>query len=96
MVSSEYFGFPCQFSFHQMLHNRLSSGAGTVGQLVAGVPSGLSVTTPHENKAKKKLACRTKGGVKRPSRISSAAVDTVVHTATFDHGQTKSGTFAKL
>jgi hypothetical protein len=31
---SEYFGFPCQSSFHQLLHNHphLSSGAGTIGQ----------------------------------------------------------------
>jgi hypothetical protein len=34
-VISEYFGFPCQSSFHQLLHNQLhlSSGAGTIGQL---------------------------------------------------------------
>jgi hypothetical protein len=32
-VFSEYFGFPCQSSFHQLLHNhRRSSGAGTIGQ----------------------------------------------------------------
>jgi hypothetical protein len=33
-VFSEYFGFPCQFSFHQLLHNHphLSSWAGTIGQ----------------------------------------------------------------
>jgi hypothetical protein len=33
-VFSEYFGFPCQFSFHQLLHNHphLSSGAGIIGQ----------------------------------------------------------------
>jgi hypothetical protein len=33
-VFSEYYGFPCQFSFHQLLHNHqyLSSGAGTIGQ----------------------------------------------------------------
>jgi hypothetical protein len=33
-VFSEYFGFPCQSSFHQLLHNhpQLSSGAGTIGQ----------------------------------------------------------------
>jgi hypothetical protein len=33
-VTSEYFGFPCQSSFHQLLHNHphLSSGAGTIGQ----------------------------------------------------------------
>jgi hypothetical protein len=32
-VFSEYFGFPCQSSFHQLLHNHphLSSGAGTIG-----------------------------------------------------------------
>jgi hypothetical protein len=33
-VFSEHFGFPCQSSFHQFLHNyhHLSSGAGTIGQ----------------------------------------------------------------
>jgi hypothetical protein len=33
-VFSEYFGFPCQSSFHQLLHNHphLSSVAGTIGQ----------------------------------------------------------------
>jgi hypothetical protein len=33
-VFSEYFGFPCQSSFHQFLHNHhhLSPGAGTIGQ----------------------------------------------------------------
>jgi hypothetical protein len=37
--------FPCQFSVHGLLHiNHLSSGAGTTGQLVADVPSGLSLT----------------------------------------------------
>jgi hypothetical protein len=31
---SEYFGFPCQSSFHQLLHNHphLSSGAGKIGK----------------------------------------------------------------
>jgi hypothetical protein len=49
-----YFGFPCQFSFHRLLHTRhLSSGAGTRGQLVADVPSGLSLTPPQETKKKK-------------------------------------------
>jgi hypothetical protein len=33
-VSSEYFGFPCQLSFHQMLHTDLSSRAGMAGQLL--------------------------------------------------------------
>jgi hypothetical protein len=33
-VFSEYFGFPCQSSFHQLLHNHphLSSGGCTIGQ----------------------------------------------------------------
>jgi hypothetical protein len=33
-VFSEYFGFPCQSSFHQLLqkHTHLSSGDGTIGQ----------------------------------------------------------------
>jgi hypothetical protein len=47
---SEYFDFPCQFSFHQMLHTQLSFGAGKAGQLVADVPSGLSLTPPQETK----------------------------------------------
>jgi hypothetical protein len=49
-VSSEYFGFPCQFSFHRLLpiHHHLSSGAGIIGQLEADVPSGLSLTPPQE------------------------------------------------
>jgi hypothetical protein len=47
-VFSEYFGFPCQFSFHRLLHTHLSSGAGTIGQLVADVPGGLSLTPPDE------------------------------------------------
>jgi hypothetical protein len=44
-VFSKYFDFPCQFSFHRLLHiHHLSSGACTTGQLVADVPSGLSLT----------------------------------------------------
>jgi hypothetical protein len=47
---SKYFGFPCQFLFHRLLHtHQLSSGAGTIGQIVADVPSGLILTTSHEN-----------------------------------------------
>jgi hypothetical protein len=49
-VSSEYFGFPCKFSFHQMLHTHLSSWAGTIDELLADVPSELSLTPPHETK----------------------------------------------
>jgi hypothetical protein len=50
-VFSEYFGFSCQFSFHRLLHtHHLPSGAGTISQLLADVPSGLS---PHPKKLKK-------------------------------------------
>jgi hypothetical protein len=37
MVFSDY----CQFSFRQMFRTHLSSGAGTMGQLVADVLSGV-------------------------------------------------------
>jgi hypothetical protein len=47
-VFPEYFGFPCQFSFQRLLHTHLSSGAGRIGQLVADVPSGFSLTPPQE------------------------------------------------
>jgi hypothetical protein len=40
-VLSLYFSFPC--------HHHLSSGNGTLGQLVAGVPSALNLT-PHKKK----------------------------------------------
>jgi hypothetical protein len=52
-VSSKYFSFPCQFSFHIHPHHHLSSGAGTIGQIVANVPSGLSLTP--SQKIKKKM-----------------------------------------
>jgi hypothetical protein len=51
-VFSKYFGFLYKFSFHQMLHTHLSSGPGTVGQLVANIPSGHSLTLPHPKKLK--------------------------------------------
>jgi hypothetical protein len=49
-VFSEYFGFSRQFTFHRLLHthHRLSSWAGTIGQLVAKVPSGVSLNPPQE------------------------------------------------
>jgi hypothetical protein len=42
--------FPCQFSFPQLLHtHHLSAGSRTIGQIVADIPSGLSLTQPQEN-----------------------------------------------
>jgi hypothetical protein len=45
-VFSEYFGFPCQFAFHRLLHNHhhIWSGADAIGQKVATVPSGLGLS----------------------------------------------------
>jgi hypothetical protein len=41
-VFVEYFGFPCQSSFHQILHHHNHLGQATIGQSVAAVdPVGL-------------------------------------------------------
>jgi hypothetical protein len=45
-VFSKYFGFPCQFSFHRLI----IVGADTRDQLVADVPSGLSLIPSQETK----------------------------------------------
>jgi hypothetical protein len=48
---SKHFGFPCQFSFHRLLHtHHLSRRIGIIGQIVADVPSGHSLTPPQETK----------------------------------------------
>jgi hypothetical protein len=49
-ISSEYFWFPYQFSLHKMLQTHLSPRAGTTGELVADVLSGLSLTQTQEIK----------------------------------------------
>jgi hypothetical protein len=36
------------FSFHQLLHNHLSSGAGTIGPTMSVLPSVHGLTMPHE------------------------------------------------
>jgi hypothetical protein len=54
-VFSDYFGFLCRFSFHQLLHSHLSSRAGTVGLLGVDVSSALSLTPSHEIKKKIEL-----------------------------------------
>jgi hypothetical protein len=58
-IFSEHFGFSCQFSFRPMLHTHLSAGHGTIGQSVADVPSGLSLTPPHEIKKKMEVCAPT-------------------------------------
>jgi hypothetical protein len=48
-ISSDYFGFSCN-SFHGLLHiqHHPSSWAGTIGQIVADVPSEHSLAPPQE------------------------------------------------
>jgi hypothetical protein len=66
-----YFGFACQFPFHRLLHIHLSSGTGTIGQLAADLPSGLSLTPPQETKKEKVLAACESGR----GRKSSATIE---------------------
>jgi hypothetical protein len=47
-VFSDYFSFPCQFSYHLMPYTHPASGAGTMCQTVSDTPSGLSLTSPQE------------------------------------------------
>jgi hypothetical protein len=80
-VFSEYFGFPCQFLFRRLLHTHHLSGAGTVGQLVADVPSGLSLT--HPKKLKKILNTdRRIPAVKNPFNIVCTSLENSVFTNT--------------
>jgi hypothetical protein len=52
-VFVEYFGFPCQFSFHRLLHiHHLPSGAGTIREILVDVPSELTLTSPQETEQK--------------------------------------------
>jgi hypothetical protein len=53
-VFSEYFGFPCQFSFHQILHHHNHPGQATIGQSVTAVPSGPSWNPPPTKRITKK------------------------------------------
>jgi hypothetical protein len=48
-VSCKHFSYPCH-SLHWLLHNHHQplSGDGTVGQMAANMPSGLSLTPPQE------------------------------------------------
>jgi predicted glycosyl hydrolase (DUF1957 family) len=53
-VFSEHIGFPCQ-AFYRLFHtHHLSSGAGTIGQIVADVPIEHSIAPSQETKKKKK------------------------------------------
>jgi hypothetical protein len=54
-VFSKYFSFPCQFLFQLLRTHHLSSGTGTIGQLLANVPSGLTLTSTQEREEKERL-----------------------------------------
>jgi hypothetical protein len=58
-IFSEYFGFPCQFAFHQLLHNshhHFSSEAGKIGQLAAAVP--VDPISPREKSERSMVSIR--------------------------------------
>jgi hypothetical protein len=58
-VFSEFFGFPCQFSFLRLFYNHhLSSGDSIIGQIVADVPSGHSLTPSQDNLKKLNVKMR--------------------------------------
>jgi hypothetical protein len=48
---------PLHIHHHHHHHHHLSSRAGTIGQLVADVRSGLSLTPPQETKRKSYFSC---------------------------------------
>jgi hypothetical protein len=55
-VFSEYFGFPCQSSFHLLLHNHHpSSGAGKIGQQWPTYQVDSVSPHPERNYKRKKL-----------------------------------------
>jgi hypothetical protein len=57
-VFSEYFFFPCQ-PFHRLLraYHQPSSEAGAIGQIVADVPSGHSLSPPLKKLHAQSLVC---------------------------------------
>jgi hypothetical protein len=69
--SPVYFGFPCQFSFHRMLHTHLSSGADTICPLENGVPRDLSVTQRIKRKSYTVLKTVKNSVVKASGRIKT-------------------------
>jgi hypothetical protein len=65
-VLSHYIDFPCQFSFHSLLHtHHLSSGVGIISQLFADVPN------------PKKLHIVTSGRIKVMGREYGRGVDNI-------------------
>jgi hypothetical protein len=93
-VFSEYFGFPCQSSLHQLLHNHphLSSGAGTIGQKwpqYKGLsPTPLALKKSHQSRHSCKFVCAELVGSlqcsqKPCSEIYRIAAEFSVHQSCF-------------
>jgi hypothetical protein len=61
-VFSQCFGFPCQFSFHRLLHihHHLSSGAGTIGP-ISGRRTKWTQVSLNPKKLKKKSQANLSG-----------------------------------
>jgi hypothetical protein len=72
-VFSEYFGLPCQSSFHQIHHNN-HPGQATIGQSVAAVPSGPSWTPPSTKRIKKITLTEVSGYYHQPQKMISGIV----------------------
>jgi hypothetical protein len=76
-------GFPCQFSFHQMLHTHLSSRAGTRGKLMAA----YQVDSAHPIPLNLKLVCVRA----RACETFEVALHNISHTNTMIWGSHNSG-----
>jgi hypothetical protein len=89
-VVSEYFGFPCQFSFHLLLHtHHLLSGADTVARIVTDIPSGLSRTPPQEAKettAYLTAVVRFSARARDFSQLHSVKASCVTHPTSYPMG----------
>jgi hypothetical protein len=68
-----------------MLHTRLLTGAGTIGQLVADVPRGLSLVPPQEIKKRNK-----KASTLRATATQNPAAKQIEQSAVRGHGLVRS------
>jgi hypothetical protein len=81
--------FPCQ-SFHRLLHahHYPSSGTGTIDQIVADVPSGLSLTPPQETKQNNPGNCVLKHVRAHTRLYIYIYIYIYIHTHTHTHTHT--------
>jgi hypothetical protein len=80
-VSSEYFRFPRLFAFHRLLHNHhLWYRGGTIRQIVAAVPSWLSLTPMRKIKKKSGHTASTSYSLSASRHIQSGHLQ-VLHSS---------------